>query len=162
MNERRIWLIRGGSGGEAHELFLEHDLIALGWPEVGNLRGIEPDRHAFFTRVAATYPDRGSGWHRNGSGQLYRYVHEMQVDDIVIYPSKVDGQYHIGRVTGGYFHDTALNGEFPNRRPSAWLGAVPREQFSPTARAEMGSIMTLFQVKRHAQEVWDVVARLRA
>ena len=36
------------------------------------------------------------------AGQLYRFVYEAKVGDIVVYPSKATGHIHIGRIEGDY------------------------------------------------------------
>src|SRR5436190_10961511 len=72
--------------------------------------------------------------------------------DIVLFPAKADGRIHIGRVTGDYRYDPAPEPDFPHHRPVTWLKAVPRTIFSKEARYEIGGLLTLFQVKRHAAE----------
>lgn len=88
----------------------------------------------------------------NNAGQLFRFVHEMEPGDVVVYPSKADRQIHIGRVEGSYRYDPQLESGYPNVRPVKWLKSVPRTQFSQGALYEIGSAMSLFQVKNYAEE----------
>jgi restriction system protein len=88
----------------------------------------------------------------NYAGQLLRFVHEMQVGDLVLYPSKRDRMVHFGRVTGGYIYDSHSSPHYPNRRPVQWLKAVPRTQFNQGALYELGSAMSFFQVRNYADE----------
>jgi len=49
-------------------------------------------------RVAEAFPDTKQGAVPVNAGQLYRFVHEAKIGDIVIYPSKRDRHIHIGRI----------------------------------------------------------------
>jgi restriction system protein len=76
----------------------------------------------------------------------------MTPGDLVIYPYKPDSTVNFGRVEGDYYYDQAAP-LHRNRRKVAWLRTgVPRAEFSKGARYEMGSAVTLFVVKTHAEE----------
>jgi len=82
----------------------------------------------------------------------------MQIGDLVAYPSKIDRRVHIGEITGEYRHDPALGGESPNLRSVHWKGEYPRTRFSQGALYEIGSALTLFQVKNYADEFLAALA----
>ena len=107
--EETVWGIHAGRIGDADTLFLKHDCVALGWHEMGDLSGLKPDREAFKATVAERYPDRKSGAIPVEAGQLFRFLHEMQTGDLVVYPSKHTREVHIGRIDGAYRYDPALN-----------------------------------------------------
>jgi restriction system protein len=121
-----IWGIHGGRTGDADSLFLQHDCVALGWHEVGDLRNLPAERDAFKNRVGDVYRDWTPGKKINAASQLFRSVHEMKEGDLVCYPSKADRQIHIGRITGSYQFDSSLVSSYPNRRATKWLTSVPR------------------------------------
>ena len=58
---------------------------------------------------------------------------------------------NIGKVEGAYRYDTALTG-YPHVRPVKWIKAVPRTHFTQGALYEIGSAMSLFQVKTFSEE----------
>jgi len=147
-----MWGIHGGQTGDADTLFLKQNAIALGWEKTGNLCSLTPDREAFKAQVAKVYPQDKPGAIRNNAGQLFRFVHEMQIGDLVIYPSKRDKQIHIGKVTGDYTYQTGEIASYPHRRLVQWIKTVPRTQFSQGALYEIGSAMSFFQVKNYAEE----------
>lgn len=156
--EQNVWGIHAGRFGDAHNLFMNKKLIAIGWPEVGNLGPLSPDRESFKAKVSATYPDLKAGAIPNNAGQLYRFVHEMKVGDLVIYPSKSDRQIHIGKISGGYQHDPAGGPEYPNRRSVTWLKSFPRTHFKQGALYEIGSALSLFQVRTYVEEFLAALA----
>jgi restriction system protein len=128
MKEVTIWGIHGGKTGDADSLFLKKNVVAVGWAKMGDLPKIGPTRDGFKAAVAQAYPDAKPGAIPNNAGQPYRFVHEMQVGDLVVYPSKRDRQVHIGRIEGGYRHDPSGEESYPNRRPVAWLKTLPRRR----------------------------------
>jgi len=147
-----IWGIHGGKDGDADELFLKKECVALGWPELGDLGTIAPDRDAFKAAVASVYPAAKPGAIPNHAGQLFRFVHEMQIGDLVVYSSRRDRQVHIGVVAGPYHYD-ASNTSYPNCRPVKWHCERPRTRFTQGALYEMGSAMSFFQVKNYSEEI---------
>ena len=118
---------------------------------MGDLSKIKPDRDGFKETVSKAYPDMKPGAIPNYTGQIYRFVHKMDVGDYVVYPSK-DRQVHIGQVDGKYQYKPVEQGEFPHRRSVKWLKSLPRTQFSQGARYEIGSAMSFFQVRNYASE----------
>ncbi|WLD14659.1 restriction endonuclease [Planctellipticum variicoloris] len=152
MPEQIIWGIHAGRTGDADSLFLKRNCIGLGWERIGDLAAIAPDREAFKASVIAAYPEKKPGAIPNNAGQLFRFVQEIQVGDLVAYPSKQDRQIHLGRITGGYRYDTSLEPGYPNLRGVQWVRAVPRTHFTQGALYEIGSAMSLFQIKNYADE----------
>ena len=156
--EKILWGIHAGRLGEADSLFLRKNVIAIGWHEMGDVSSIGGDREALKAKVEATYPRAKPGAIPVHAGQLYRFINEIKVGDLVVYPSKIDRRVHIGEVTGEYRYDPGLGGDSPNLRPVKWKGEYPRTRFSQGALYEIGSALTLFQVKNYADEFLAALA----
>jgi len=150
--QANLWGIHAGRNGDADTLFLKQGCIALGWPRMGDLSAIKTDRDSFKAAVIRSYPEKKAGAIPNNAGQLFRFVHDIKPGDLAIYPSKRDRMIHLGRVAGGYRHDGSLDAAYPNLRAVTWLKALPRTHFSQGALYEIGSAMSLFQVKNYADE----------
>lgn len=89
-------------------LFLHQDVIAIGWKDMGDLSLIQVDRDAFKEKYTEVYPDAKKGKIANGDGMLYRFTHEVEIGDYVVFPSKIDRQINIGVVEGVYeYHPEA-------------------------------------------------------
>jgi len=112
-----LWGIRAGKTGDADNLFLKKNYIALGWDKIGDLAKLKADRDTFKTRVAEVYPKKKPGAFPNNAGQMFRFVHEMNTADLVVYPSKRDRQIHLGRVKGSYSYDPTQEPHYPHLRP---------------------------------------------
>lgn len=152
--EIKIWGIHAGMMGEVDSKFLSRvrPCVAIGWPKVGDLSKIPADREKFKEKLISAYPDTKKGAIPTSAGMLYRFVYEIQVGDIVVYPSKMDKLIHIGRVSGAYEYNLDIEKNYPNARPVEWLKHIPRTKFSQGALYEIGSALSLFQVKNYAEE----------
>ncbi|MGE0405853.1 MAG: restriction endonuclease [Candidatus Korobacteraceae bacterium] len=149
-NEQVFWGIHCEAFGDP--LFLQKNYIGIGWPQVGDLRNITPNRDGFKKKISDIYPQYVRGQIVNSASQLYRFVHEMKTGDLAIYRSKVGRQIHIGKINGEYEYRPDLDKEYVNVRSVKWIGVYPLTQFSQGALYELGSALTLFQVKNYADE----------
>jgi restriction system protein len=152
MEEKTIWGIHAGQTGEAESLFLNKNVIALGWKNMGGFNGLKT-RDEFKERYAEVWPDASLQQIAIGAGQPFRFVHEIIVGDYVVFPAKKDRQVHIGEITGEYQYHPSINKDFANQRSVKWLVNLPRTRFSQSALYEMGSAMSLFQIKNNADEI---------
>lgn len=147
MEEKKIW----GIHTQNDNRFLNKDLIAIGWRDFGDLTKVEASRDAFKAHYIEAYPDAKKRQIEHGAGMLYRFIHEVQIGDYVVFPSKSDRKINIGIVEGGYYFE-ANDGEYVQRRKVKWLKHLPRLNFSQGALYEVGSAMSFFSVKNYADE----------
>ena len=85
-------------------LFLNQEYpIAIGWDEMGNLADISASRDAYKEKYMAVYPNAKKGSVATSSGMLYRFVHEVQEGDYIVFPSKIDRKINIGYIESSYF-----------------------------------------------------------
>ena len=146
-NEKKIWGIH--TYDEA--LFLKDDKMAIGWKEIGNLREIPANRDDFKKKYVQVYPDASKGAVATCAGMLYRFCHEVQIGDYVVYPSKSDRMINIGEITGDYEFVPDAH-EYVQQRNVKWLKHIPRTSFSQGALYEIGSALSFFAVKNYADE----------
>jgi len=147
-----VWGMHAGKTGEAHTLFMKHNVVAIGWVPMGDLSKIPADRESFKQWAMKVYPEKKPSAIPSVAGQPYRFLHELKVGHYVVYPSKHDRQVHIGRIEGEYRYDPKTEPNYPHTRSVKWLKTIPRTSFSQGALYEVGSAMSLFQVKNYAEE----------
>lgn len=145
--EKKVW----GIHTQSDNLFLGKDLIAIGWRDFGDLTKVDASRDAFKAHYLEAYPDAKKGQVANGTGMLFRFIHEVQIGDYVVFPSKSDRKINIGTVEGDYYYEDN-DGEYVQRRKVKWLKHIPRLSFSQGALYEVGSAMSFFSVKNYADE----------
>src|ERR1700730_10489341 len=63
---------------------------AIGWSSMGDLSKLPANREAFKKVVASTYPALKPGAIPVVAGTLFKFACEMQIGDLVVYPSKVE------------------------------------------------------------------------
>lgn len=132
---------------------IDHGYACLGWPDVGDIFAFPPDREAYKSALQQAYPDKKPGAIPVDAGTLYRFAHEVQKGDLIVYPSKHNRMVNIGRATGKKWHRTGnTNGgeDFPNFIGVEWMAQFPRSDFNQTALNEIGSFITLFRVRENA------------
>lgn len=133
------------------KLFLENDVIAIGWKAFGDLSVLEANREAFKKHYEKTYPDAKKGSIATSAGMLFRFIHEVKIGDYVIFPSKSNRQINIGVIEGEYAYAPNAR-EYVQQRQVKWLKHLPRTAFSQGALYEVGSAMAFFEVKNYADE----------
>ena len=146
-DDKRVW----GIHTQDDKLFLTDNKIAIGWHVFGNLSQVEATRTAFKERYIEAYPDAKKGSVPTSSGMLFRFMHEAQIGDYVIFPSKSDRKINIGVIESDY-HYAPSAGEYVQQRNVKWLRHLPRTFFSQGALYEIGSAMSFFAVKNYADE----------
>jgi restriction system protein len=63
--------------------------------KIGDPSAIKSDRESFKARIAEAYPETKPGALPLAAGQIFRFIHEPKVGDVVVYPSKHDRQVNI-------------------------------------------------------------------
>lgn len=145
--EKKVWGIHTSDDN----LFLNKNVIAIGWKEFGDCSQLEPTREAYKEHYIESYPHGKKGAIATSAGMLYRFACEMQVGDYVIYPSKIDRRINIGLVESDFIYvpDAPL---YVQQRKVKWLKHLPRTAFSQGALYEVGSALSFFLVKNYADE----------
>jgi len=135
-NDQPIDLVAGG-------------FISIGWSELGDLSGRSVDREELKRLLAEALPDAKSGAIPVWAGVVSRFMNEMQHGDIVVSPNKSNRTINIGRIASDHYFDANVE-VHPNRRKVDWLKTeIPRGDLPSSALNEIGSALTLFEVKRH-------------
>lgn len=150
MTEKILW---GIHMAREHGLApVEKGYVAIGWHKMGDLSAVPPHRDAFKARVAEAYPDKKPGAVPVNAGVIYRFVVEMKIGDIVVFPSKPDRMVNIGVISSEYRFVPNGPMNCPNWRQVRWIKSIPRASFSQNSLNEIGSALTLFRVTSNADE----------
>ena len=70
MEEKRVWGIHTMNDF----MFLNRNVIAIGWKAMGDLGTLDADREAFKKKYASVYPEAKLQQVANSAGMLYRFV----------------------------------------------------------------------------------------
>ena len=151
-SEKRLWVLRAGKRGGAHTLFLTSNLLVLDHDDMGDLALLEPKREAFYGKVRHVRPtDTRTGTAGIG-GKFYRFIHDMSIGDIVVYPCLLDKHVYFGVIQSKYQYAPKTSPEYPHQRKVRWSGSIPKSSLSQPAIREMGAARTLFEITTNKAE----------
>lgn len=131
------------------EEFQSHGMVAVGWPEVGNLDGVHT-REEIGSRLAAAFPHCKRMQIVSMLGQLYYFGIEIALDQFVLTFDPTEKAYLLGTVTGQYAYRPDLIADLPHTRPIRWVRRIPRDSLSRATLNSLGSIRTVFSVSEAA------------
>lgn len=131
---------------------VDRNFVSISWDELGDLSAIPHGREGLKAALERSHPDAKEQAIRNWAGIILRFRDEMQIGDVVVAPYKPDSTINLGRITGPYEY-VPDEPEHRHHRSVEWVQTgFPRTVFSQSALYEIGSVLTTFRVKRHADE----------
>lgn len=158
-----VWIVRAGREGRDEQLAIDEGVCVIGWSELGEL-SLSATREDLKGAIERTGGERRPASLASQAGQIYRFLHEISVGDLVVLPLLSKREHvAIGRVAGDYKFRT--DGAFAksdavHTRPVEWLATdLPYERFDPDLREAFGQQGTISEIgKPHAaQRIIDVV-----
>ena len=132
MENQQAFVLRIAPGGVDHvEEALEKDHLIIGWAYAEGLLGETLEWDAFREIVRKKYYAKDDNLRKvgNATGHLWRFIREMEKDDLVVVPH--GSSFYVGRVTGAAFYDKSkVDDDSAYRRPVEWLNGkkpIPRK-----------------------------------
>lgn len=145
----RTWLARAGRHGESEQFALDHDVVGIGWPDLGDITDAG-SRDAVLARLHATYAGDSDKRLLNFASQIWAFRSRIEIDDLVVLPLKSTPALAIGRVTGEYRHDAGHPHYATHVRDVEWLRTdLPRSVVGQDLLYSLGAFMTVCEVKRN-------------
>ena len=130
-----VWVIRGGRGGEHEAAFIDGNVVAIGFGLARNLEDF------------ATRKELGALLKPSATGQLWRFCHDIERDDMVVLPRKITREVALGRIRGDYaFQPNCVGRAVPHTRAVEWLATdIPRADFDRDLLNSFGALGTVSQ-----------------
>jgi restriction system protein len=146
-----LWLVRAGKYGEREDFALQNNLALIGWEELPDLSYIKV-RKELTTLLKKSYPDLNPKTLMNWESQIWPFVKEISVGDLIALPLKHRAVIAIGEFTGDYcfIGDNPINAR--HVRPVKWLNEFPRNQFGQDLLYSLGAAMTVCRIRRNNAE----------
>ena len=154
MSEEKVW----GIHTQDDRLFLEDNVIAIGWHEMGDLSIVENNRESFKEKYREIYPTASKNNVANCAGTLFRFAVEMKIGDYIVFPSKSNREINIGKIIGNYYYDEHEK-NYVHKRAVKWLKHLPRTAFTQGALYEVGAFIACFMIKNYANEFLDSLSK---
>ncbi len=152
MNEKRnyrIWMVRAGSGGYLLDEFLQKNIIAIGWNDLGKLPK-EMTYDQLKKKFRAVYPDDSYGRVNQSVGQIWKFVKDFKEGDKIITYDSGTREYYLGEITSGYEFSNIH--EYHHYRQVVWQSEpAPRDVLPTAIKNTLGSTLTIFEL---SNDVW--------
>lgn len=147
-----LWVCKGGKRGERESRFIENNVIAIGFGLLNDLSMIK-SKSELELLYEKTWPDATEGRKRNHVGQIYAFVRNVKIGDLVVVPMKTSGTIWIGEVQSEYKFRTDLGSDMIHTRDIKWVRKnIPRDKFDQDLLFTFGSAMTFSRAERHEAE----------
>jgi restriction system protein len=134
--------------------------ICIGWTKIRDLAPYHT-RESMKAAYRNAFPDASDGSIRSSYGQVFRFAHEMEVGDPVVYPIKGSRDILIGEVAGPYRwaedDQRLVENDYCNVRKVKWLKSVPRIVFSQDALHSFGGFSSVATSDDYLEEVIAVL-----
>lgn len=139
--DRKYWLVRTQSG-EFYDEFFHDGFIGIGWNEFSDIEKFRnSDKDEITNLISITYkPEEGQKPPQPGRiyGQIYRFLFELKVNDIVMIPSNNSSHISFGVIESDTYieevTETAVDMgfcSFAKRREVNWIKTVQRDRLDP-------------------------------
>lgn len=146
-----LWLVRAGRYGEREDFALQKKIAVIGWHELSDLRSL-PTRKDLAVLLQSTYPDLKPKTLTNWESQIWPFVHEIRIGDIIALPLKHRAVILFGEVSGDYRYEPSFPLDARHVRPVKSWKEITRNQFSQDLLYSFGSAMTVCRVQRNSAE----------
>ncbi len=149
-NDYRIWMVRAGSGGYLIEEFLQNNIVAIGWNDMGEISS-DISYADLRNLYVENYPEHSDGRTNQSAGQIYRFVVDFREWDKVVTYDSGSRNYYLGEIVSDYEYNDKY--EFYQTRRVKWMDQpTGRDVLSTDAKNRLGSVLTIFEI---SGEVWS-------
>lgn len=150
----KMWMIRAGREANLINNFIDKNLVAIGWCELGNLSKIESKKE-LEDLIEVKYPKDHKNKKALNAGMIWKFIHEIKKGDYVVSYNPSTRKYHIGKIDSNYLYsenEIVDNPYYHNIRKVQWLGEVSRDSLQVSSRNTLGAIMTLFEIRNDVEK----------
>lgn len=140
---KQLWMVRAGRDSIFIDEFLSHQMVAIGWANLGNLSAVH-SREQLSHLIEQAWPENNKFQTAASVGQVFRFLEEIVPGQAVTTYDSGSRIYHIGTVTGEYEYHPEYDSELRHTRSVRWEKKVSRDDLSAGAKNSLGAISTIF------------------
>jgi restriction system protein len=147
-----FWCVRAGKHGENESYALAHDVVTIGWENLGDLSGVK-SKDELSVLMKKTYKHVSESTLRIWLAEVWKLRETIKNGDIVALPLKARSAVAFGRINGPYRFDPNGPYDGKHQRPVKWIRTdVPRAEIEEDILFSLGSTLAVFQVQRNDAE----------
>ena len=155
-----LWVVHIANDTHSSLRAQKEGFICIGWTKIGDLAPYD-SRDKMKAAYRKALPDASDGHIRSSYGQVFRFAHEMDIGDPVVYPIKGSRDILIGEISGPYRwasdDQLLVASDYCNVRNVKWLRLVPRIVFSQDALHSFGGFSSVATSDDYLEEVIAVL-----
>jgi restriction system protein len=144
----RAWMIRAGKNGKYFNKFISNGIVAIGWGTLGNIDTII-QKEEITKRYKILHPVETDAQVRNAVLQIYRFIHEISIDDTVITYDGGNRIYEIGIIRSDVIWNQNKIPELPRTRSVQWIKTIQRDMVSAKYKGSLEALLTLFEINTY-------------
>jgi restriction system protein len=168
---QRFWVVHLGEGGRYVDVARKRGFAAIGWEKLGDLTWLATAtesagdlRRRLMELYRRAYPGSNVAVGL-GAGEVWNFVREIAGADTVLLPDPPRKTVLPGTTVGRYRYVPAPDDgcPYPHRRDVTWDEdrEFRRDQLSQRLRNSLGSLLAVFNVDVHSEELAPLVGRRR-
>ena len=147
-----LWVVRGGKFGEYENRFINSQKVYLtrdGFKTDLNKLSTKADLR---TKLDDIYPSQASMKLSSWSDQIWSFVHEIQIKDWIVVPSKLSPVLHVGEVLGDYLYEKNADDPYFHSKQIKWIEKdIPRGHFPTDVLYNLGGFKDVFNIDQIEQ-----------
>ena len=145
-----LWMIRAGRFGQQEAVAIEQNVVTIGWDELPDLSSIKT-RAELQKLYSEVYPEYKKPKMANQVGQIWRFIHDIKIGDLVALSLKTQSIVKFGQVQSNYeFKHLADN--VNHIRHVKWIKDISRSSIDQDLLYSLGAIMTVCEISRNNAE----------
>lgn len=150
---KNAWLIRPMPHGiNRLSEFKENQIIAVGWPCIGDLKGkSREDLKKLLSEPPYNLTGLALG---NAYATIDIFINQMQIGDSVLMPYGDD--IYLGEITSNYYRDPSVDNDdkgYPHQRTVKWLSNTSRKELTIDLRSSLKVHRSTANLSRHIKEI---------
>lgn len=154
----KVFVLRADYGRYTN-VFKNNNYVGIGWFE--ELNPLENnwdllDKDFLKEKYREKYPDDANMRVNQNVGQIFRFINEINIGDLVISPYNTN-ELIIGKVVGDLYFEEDNSSPYPWRKKVEWLkNEFNRHNFSQPLQNTLRATLTCFEVKQR-DEVFELL-----
>jgi restriction system protein len=122
-----FWVVRAGQNGEQEKVALDKNVVTIDWWEFTDLSNVN-EINELKSMYRKVFPHADNYKAGSQIGQIWNFLHNMQIGDLVALPLHVEPSIALGLIVSNYEYK-----ELPNNvrhiRYVKWLDKLPKSAF---------------------------------
>jgi restriction system protein len=145
-----LWVVRAGKYGEQELKALQNNIVTFGWNEFSDLAKY-PTKESLTNEYQRLFPKARKDTIANHIGQMWRFVHEIKIGDLVALPLYSQTVIAFGKIESDYEFNE-VSSDTKHIHQVTWIKTIPRSIIDQDILHSFGVPMTIYRIERNDAE----------